>query len=120
MELLRRFLPHSGRFLRLPLVLLHRLLIVRQCLPLHKRNRIRRTDRQAVAKPVAVVIADQLRLSVDHCNRTLMTGMRTEPASRTFFFLYLNNFSNHDGISFFFLFLNHDTILYSFFDSSFF
>ena len=85
----------SGRLFCLPLVLFYRLLIVRQRLPLHKRNRICRTDRQAVTESVAVVIPDQLCLPVNHRNRTFMTGMRTKPASCTSVFLYLNNFSNH-------------------------
>ena len=49
----------------------------------------------AVAQAVTVVIAKELRLSVNHANRALMASRRTRSASVAFFFIYLNDPSDH-------------------------
>lgn len=47
---------------------------------------------------VTVVIAKELRLSVNHANRALMASRRTRSASVAFFFIYLNDPSDHKKI----------------------
>ena len=59
---------------------------------------VSRTCRKAVTQSVTVIVAKELRLAVNHANRALMASRRTRSASVAFFFIYLNDPSDHKKI----------------------
>ena len=84
-------------FCRQPLQLcpLYRRLVIGRGLALDKVNRVSRTDRQTVSKPVAVIVAQQLRLAVHDCNRALMARLRAQAAAGAGGFVNFNDRSFH-------------------------
>ena len=87
----KRCFRESGRLL----LCRNRSLIVIGRLALFERDGTRRAGRQAIAQAVTVVIAQKLCLPVDHPNRALVAGCRAGTAAIAFFFLNLDDFSNH-------------------------
>ena len=61
---------------------LHGSLVIGRGLPLDNMDRVHRTDRQAVAQPVTVIVADQLRLPVHDGDRALMARLGAQAAAR--------------------------------------
>ena len=84
---------HGG--ILLFLVFQNRLLVIRSRLPLHERDRSRRTCRQTVSQAITVVISQEARLALHHADGALVTGFRASAAAVAFLFIYLNYFSNH-------------------------
>ena len=74
---------------------LHGSVVVFRRFPLLKGNRSGRAARQAVAKSVAVVLPDQLCLSIDNVNGSLVTGCGAQTAAVAFFLVYLDDFPQH-------------------------
>ncbi len=77
------------------LSLLHGLFVVCGGLALDDFDRTGRTLRQAVAHAVAVVVLDEFCLAAHHRNRTLMAGVRAQPASVALRLVNLDNLSFH-------------------------
>ena len=75
-------------------------LIVRERLPAPRRtDGVSGAGRQAVAQPVAVVVAHQARLAVDHSDGTLVARVDTQAAAGAFVLVDVNNLAEH-GTSF--------------------
>ena len=83
------------RALRFFHVLLHGFFIVCRRFAFDKADRARRADRQAVSETVAVVVAQKLRLAVDHADRALVAGRCTQTAAVAFFSVDFNDLSYH-------------------------
>ena len=84
--------------LRLSLLLLvckHGLLVIGGGLALYEGDRAGRARRKAVAQPVAVVVAQELRLSVHHADRALMARGGAGPAAVAAFLVDMNDPSFH-------------------------
>ncbi len=64
-----------------------RLMVVSGSLALLKADGVRRTGRKTVSKAVTVIVADQLRLSVDHRDRAFLAGRRACAAAVAFLFI---------------------------------
>ena len=79
---------------------LNRLLVVRGSFPVDKGNGPRGADGQAVAQPVAVIVAQEFRFTIYHSNGALVAGLCTQAAAVTFFFIDLYNFPYHKISSF--------------------
>ena len=75
-------------------------MVVSGSLTFLKADRIRRTGRKTVSKSIAVIVADQLCFSVDHCDRTFLTGSRTCAAAVAFLFINFYDGSFHNGFPF--------------------
>ena len=80
---------------------LYRRMIVGRRFPFNNLDGIGRAGRQTVTEPVTVIILHKPRLAINHLNGILMTGLGTKPAAITFFFIYMNNFTNHLLLHFF-------------------
>ena len=87
-----RFLP-GGSFRRLTCQ--NGLLVIGGSLPLDDADGAGGAGRQAVAQAVAVVVADQLCLSIHHRNRALVAGAGAQAAAVAAFFIDRNNFADH-------------------------
>ena len=70
-------------------------LIIGRRLPLFKSDGSRRTSRQAVTEAIAEMLSHQLCLAVNNIYRTLVTCGRTNTTTIAFFFINMNDFSNH-------------------------
>jgi hypothetical protein len=77
------------------LPLLHGLFVVSGGLALDDFDRTGGAFGQAVAHAVAVVVLDELRLTVHHRNRALVAGVCAQSAARAFRLVYLDNLSFH-------------------------
>ena len=73
----------------------HSLLIVGSGLPLLEGDGTGGAAGQAVAEAVAVVVAHELGLSVHEADGTLMAGSDTGTTAIAFFFVYMNDFTDH-------------------------
>ena len=73
----------------------HSLLIVGSGLPLLEGDGTGGAAGQAVAEAVAVVVAHKLGLSVHEADGTLMAGSDTGTTAIAFFFVYMNDFTDH-------------------------
>ena len=83
-------------FLHLFLFIFHHGLLVISCrLALYKGNRPRGTGGQTVAQPIAIIIPHQLRLAVHHSDSTFVAGLSASPATVAFFFVNLNDSTDH-------------------------
>jgi hypothetical protein len=60
-----------------------------------KADRVRRAGRQAVSETVAIIVAEELGLSVYHADCPFVAGFCAQTAAVTFLFINSNNFSNH-------------------------
>ena len=69
--------------------------IVRRRLPHREGNGARRAGGQAIAEPVAVVVAQKACFTLHHADRALVARTRAGAATVTFFFIYMNDFTNH-------------------------
>ena len=77
-------------------IFLYGFLVVCRSLALRERDRPRRTSRQAVAEPVAVIVAEKLGLAIGvKPDRSLVARVHARPASVAFFFVYVNYSSYH-------------------------
>ena len=83
-----------GRLLPL-LVGEHRRLVIRGGFAGGKGDGTGGTRRQAVAQPVAVIVAQQAGFAVHHADRALVTRRRASAAAVAFFFVDLNDLANH-------------------------
>ncbi|MPM96107.1 hypothetical protein SDC9_143264 [bioreactor metagenome] len=61
----------------------------------NERDRTGRTLRQAVAEPVAIIVAQQFSFAVDHADRSFMAGLGARAAAVALIFVYMNNLSDH-------------------------
>ena len=91
-----RLLGGSGGFLLL--VFQHGLLIVGGSFPLGEGDGPGGTAGQAVAEAVAVVVPHQPGLAVHQANGPFVAGGDAGPAAVAFFFVYVNDFSDHENI----------------------
>ena len=82
------------------LVFQHSLLIVSSGLPLGECNGTGGAAGQAVAKAVAVIVPHQLGFAVDKADGSLVAGGDTGTTAIAFFFVYVNDFPDHDRPSF--------------------
>src|SRR5699024_8546480 len=62
-------------------------LVIGRSLPFFKSDRARGTAGETVPKPVAVIFPGELRFSIYHFNRPLMTGVGADSAAVAFFFI---------------------------------
>ena len=67
-------------------------------LPLLKSYSSCRTCRKTVAQTVAVIFTKQFCFTIYNSNCTFVAGAGTEPAAVAFFFIYMNDFSDHESI----------------------
>jgi hypothetical protein len=88
------FMNHFIHLFSLLSVLNRRLIIFRR-FPFFKRDRSCGTSGQAVAKPVTEVLPDQLCFSVYDLNGSLMAGICSDAAAVAFFFINMNDLTNH-------------------------
>src|SRR5699024_6563297 len=63
--------------------------------PLRKGNGPGGTGRQAVSQTVAVIVPQKLGFAIHHADSTFVTGFGTGATSVTFFFVNMDNLSNH-------------------------
>ena len=70
-------------------------LVIGSGLPLHEGDGTGGTGGQAVAQPVAVVVAHELSLAVDHGDSALVTGVGAGAAAVAFFLIYFDDASFH-------------------------
>ncbi len=73
----------------------HRLLVVGLRLALHERDGPGRACRQAVAQPVAVVVAQEPRLAAHQADRALVACFCAQPASVAGNLVYLHDRTDH-------------------------
>ena len=91
----------AGRMMRangrrfLPLVALDGRFVVCRSLALDERDGILRAARQAIAEPVAEIVAHELRLAVDNRDRPLMAGIGADTASGALVLIDFDNGSQH-------------------------
>ena len=78
-----------------PLSREHRLLVVGFRLALHERDGPGRACRQAVAQPVAVVVAQEPRLATHQADRALVACFCAQPASVAGNLVYLHDRTDH-------------------------
>jgi hypothetical protein len=71
------------------------LLIVGGSVTLFHGNGVGWAYGQAVPKPVAIVLAQERGLSVDHADRSLMTGAGAKAAAVALFFINMDNLTDH-------------------------
>ena len=64
-------------------------------LTLNEADGVHRAVRQAVAEPVAVIIAHELCLAVHQCKRALLTSIDAQAAAGAFSLVYMNDASFH-------------------------
>ena len=78
---------HEGSSFSCRHVCQNRLMVISGSLALLKADGVRRTGRKTVSKAVTVIVADQLRLSVDHRDCAFLTGCCACSAAVAFFFI---------------------------------
>ena len=64
-------------------------------LTLYEADGVHRAVRQAVAEPVAVIIAHEPCLAVHQCKRALLTSIDAQAAAGAFSLVYMNDASFH-------------------------
>ena len=90
---------HAGAAAHLLLacqMFLDRFLVERGGFALHKADGAHGTRGQAVAQPVAVVVANQPCLAVHHGNRAFLARRGAKPAAGTEFFVNVDDCANHE------------------------
>ena len=73
----------------------HGCLVIRRSFPLHKGDRPCGASGQAIAKPVTVIVAHELRFPTYHGDCAFMACCRACAAAVAFFFINLNDPANH-------------------------
>src|SRR5574344_2436249 len=82
-------------FLLTQLAFLHGNFVVFLCFTFLKAYSSCRAGRQAVSETVAVIVAEELSLSVYHSDCPFMAGFCAQTAAVAFLFINSDNFSNH-------------------------
>ena len=73
----------------------HGCLIVGRSLALDEFNGIFGARRQAIAQPIAIIVAQKARLAVHQANRALVACMHAQTATRALLFVNMDNASFH-------------------------
>lgn len=81
-----RFFPH---------IFLHSFFIIGGSFSLHKGNCTCRAGWQTISQTITIIISQKCCFAVYHADCTLVTSFGTRTTSVTFFFIYLDNSSNH-------------------------
>ena len=85
-----------GLRLLLALVGLHGRLVIRHRFALDKMDGIHRAGGQAVAEPVAVIVAQELGLAVHDADGALVAGRRARAAAVALFFVNVDDLADHN------------------------